>query len=143
MLKWSIFNFGLVFALFCTVCLSCKKDAISNQFQRLIGKWQEVQYATDDNNNGVLESNELHNISTDYVAYLTFKSDSTGIETITINNVTQAYPFNWVLYNSDSLQRNGVGHDLISYNIVQITSLNLTLMTTSDKGIIWYVYNKK
>ena len=108
----------------------------------LLGKWKEVQFATDDNDNGILDASELHNVAQGYISYLTFNKDSSGTESITANDSTINYPFKWVFKNNDTFQRAGLGHDTITYDIVNITALSLQMQTTTNRGVVWYVYNK-
>jgi hypothetical protein len=138
-----IFKIVLTIGFLCIGVIACKKESNPNQFQRLLGKWQEVQYATDDNDNGIMDPWEIRNVNKGYLIYLSFKQDSTGIEAETINDSTTNYPFTWFPLQDDSLQRNGIGHDTIIYKIENITSLKMTLETTSNEGLVWYIYNKK
>ena len=109
----------------------------------MVGKWLQVQFATDDNGNGVMDQSEVHDIAKNVVDILQFKADSTGYESILAAESTMQYPFTWLYLTGDSLQRNGVGHDTIFYSIARVDASNMTLSTITDKGLVWYLYNKE
>ncbi len=135
------FLFVLIFC--CSMfCESCKKEQADTQASRLVGNWKKIQYATDDNNNGILDAQEIHNVQVGFDDYMFFKADSTGSETVKANGETSIYAFRWNLPIGDSLYRQGVGHLNISYYIVDITSSNLTLVSNQSKVAAWYIYAK-
>jgi hypothetical protein len=123
---------------------ACQKHPASgNIASRLSGKWLEVQFGTDDNGNGVIDAHEIHNVVAGFTDYLVFNRDSTGYESITVNDTTSKYTFTWRTLSQDSLERNGVGHDSVIYQINYITESNLTLAVFTEHGLIWYLYNKQ
>ena len=132
-----------VAALLLAAPVACKKDGDVTAYDRLLGKWKQTQFATDDNGNGILDPQELHNVAANRTDNLIFNDDSEGVETIIADNVTTNYPYSWYLLPGDSLQRNGIGHDTILYQIQDITAVKLTLMTNSNLGMAWYIYAKQ
>ena len=135
-------RFELV-AILLAATVGCKKDSNPTEYDRILGKWKQVQFATDDNGNGLLDPQELHSVAKTYSDILAFNNDSEGLETVFTDNVTTNYAFSWYLTAADTLQRNGIGHDTILYQIQDITSLHLTLMTTSKVSLVWYIYAKQ
>jgi hypothetical protein len=126
------------------VLFSCQKPAGNGTTSsRLVGKWLEVQFGTDDNANGVQDPGEIHNVSAGIVDYLIFNKDSTGYESVTANDSTSKYAFTWKMLSADSLDRNGVGKDSATYLISQITENNLTLTLFTEHGLVWYLYAKQ
>ena len=129
--------------LLLSFAVSCKKDTPQTQSSRLLGKWMEVQYATDDNNNGIIDPSEIHNVAKGYTAYMIFNKDSSGLETVKTNDSTQQLPFTWEYLEGDSLQWNGIGHDSLIYAITNISEIAMTLELGTNYGYVWYFYNKQ
>ena len=111
---------------------SCKKTAVDNSFTRLVGKWKEIQTATDDNGNGVIDAEEVHNAPPGYNDILHFNADSLGTETITSNGDTEPLlNFRWKLNYSDSVNLAYTAHDTITYYINELNASTLILTATS------------
>jgi len=134
---------GLCVVVITTSFTACKKDTVGNSFQRMVGKWKQVEYATDDNNNGIMDPQEIHNVDKSYDDEIKFNQDSTGVETVIVGGTTTNYPFTWMFTEGQTIQRNGVGHDTVTYSVQSITSESLTLMTQTGYGAAWYIYAKK
>jgi hypothetical protein len=123
---------------------ACKrKEIIDTKYTRLLHTWQLSQLATDDNGNGKIDPTEPHALASGYNSTITFKDDSSGSETITINDNSVDYFFYWDLATGDSIYRYGVGHNTIRYHIDDMTSLTLKLTAGSAQGPVTYYYKRK
>ncbi len=121
-----------------------KTDAPQTRLTRLQRTWQLVQTGTDANANGQIEDYELQPISESMNNIIVFNTDKTGKETITVNGVTTDYPFSWSMdANMDTVTRVGVGHNTIKYYMADISSISMELTTTSNLGLVAYVYKIK
>ena len=132
----TLFIIPLFFGLYsCT-----KKQPADTLFGRIQGTWTKTAYATDDNNNGVIDPQEIHPQSSSTVDELVLKGDNTGYEKNIINNV-EGYPlnFNWSIYG-DSLTLTYIAHDTVTYYIETINSFNLTLYANTNAGLVAYYY---
>ncbi len=143
-MKWNSRRSHIAFpALVVLVACSCGKGTVDgSKSSRMLGKWLEVQFATDDNANGVMDSWEVHNVGKNVVDVMVFNKDSSGYESVHAEDSTMTYPFTWVYLSGDSISRSGIGHDTVTYQITKITSVNLTLMNYTVNGRVWYLFNK-
>lgn len=122
------------------VVSSCKKkETLQTPFTRILGTWEKAKYATDDNGNGVIDNSEIHDVQTGIVDELTFKSDSTGNELT--NSVT--LPYDWNIIEGSSVILSYRANDTVVYYMYEVSSVDLTLTTTTNQGLIWYYYVKK
>ncbi len=120
---------------------SCKpKENITTPFTRLIGKWQKVRYATDDNGNGGLDEWEIHSTLPTNVETLEFKKDSTGVEKGTLSPDLK---FHWFIGGDVSLYLVYSSGDTIAYKVVTNTAANLHLTTRTKLGLAGYYYDRK
>jgi hypothetical protein len=134
----------LSFTTICLFMMSCaKKQSPSTPFTRIIGKWKKTKYATDDNNNGIIDPGEISSVAPGVDNELYFKNDETGMETSVINKEPSTpLVFNWYILADDSLRIAYKANDTITYNIVSISSIDLTLTTNTKQGLAWYYYRK-
>ncbi len=123
------------------ICACTKKKQPDTPFTRVMGAWQKVQYATDDNENGNIDKQELRNQPLDFIDVLVFKSDTTGYEATSINGSKDTSSFVWFV-GGDSLYVSYNAHFSIAYYIRHVSSGSLTLMTGTSTGLAWYNYNK-
>ena len=142
-MKYRFFKVGLFAALGVLFLQACQKTSTpSTPYTQLEGNWKLTQTATDDNDNGILDRNELVNVSND-VEFLKFNKDLTGTQTITINDTTNTYAFTWNLANNDSeLIRIEDGDSIVS-QIDNINSTDLTLRQNTTPVISWELYSKQ
>ena len=137
-------NIVIFFTLFIAFLVlgvsSCKKPALETPFTRIIGKWKKVKYATDDNHNGVIDQKEIFLVESGVKNELLFKKDSTGVET---TNSSPALSFKWRIVSGASVLIAYSANDTITYNITDISSVDLTLTTTTKLGLAWYYYIKE
>ena len=125
---------------------SCKKQQQPTPFTAFMGSWKKVQYATDDNDNGIIDQQEIRNQPLNQLDILVLKSDSTsyyGFE-------AKVYPDNskdtdaieqWFV-SGDSLYISYVGHYSVAYYVEHISSDNLTIITNASTGLAWYSFSK-
>jgi hypothetical protein len=124
---------------------SCQKSSQpSTPFTEIEGKWKLIQTATDNNNNGILDREELTTVAAGDVEFLQLNKDLTGDQNITMaDSVTTNYPFTWNLTGNDSvLVRYELG-DTITSVIYDINNTDLTLQSNTMPVTSWYVYVKQ
>lgn len=123
---------------------SCaKNEKLKTPTDRLVGKWMKTKFATDDNIDGIIEDQEISAQPTAIDNELFFKSDKTGNETTIVNKEAKTpLNFTWELTNKDSLVVNYTANSTVVYNLVSVSSHDLTLTTQTDKGLAWYYYVK-
>lgn len=120
--------------------VSCtKQEKQPTTTSRIIGNWKKVQYATDDNGNGVLDEWEVRNVSAGLVNKLEFKKDSTGIE-YTTNSPD--LPFTWVVSSELTMVFTYNNSEPIVYKITRINSSVLNLTTKTKNGLAGYYYER-
>jgi hypothetical protein len=124
---------------------SCsKKQGPDTAITKLIGKWKLTKLASDDNNDGVIESYEIHPESAQDDIELLFNNDAVGVEYDTYSGVAQAnLNFEWSIIAGDTLQINYKANDSLTYTLVNITSSDLTMTENSKQGLQWFYYVKK
>ena len=129
---------------FCCSVLSCKrKEVVETRLTRVMNKWKLVKTATDNNLNGIIDESEIQPVQEGYNDILLFNKDYSGSETVTTNGVTTAYPFVWTMdAGLDTIKRDGVGHDTISYYLYDISSISMELTTTTPLGLAAYFYSR-
>ena len=132
-------------ALFFGMTSCTKKEKPDTLYTRLEGQWKKTQYATDDNNNGVIDPQEIHQQASSQVDVIVFSSDTLGYEkTIVNNNVASESVLNFQWYiNGDSVVVAYAAHLNVTYFIQDVNSLNLTLITNTSKGLAAYYYSKQ
>ena len=139
---------AILLALFLLVLssgvISCtKKQAADTPFTRMIGKWKKVQYATDDNNNGIIDPGEIHNVPTGYDDELLFTNEANGVETTVTNGVASTpLDYDWKIVGSDSLWVAYRANDTLLYYIAGVSSHNLQLNINTQFGLAAYFYAK-
>lgn len=132
--------FTLFIAAQLLVVPSCKKsEGLATLFSRVLGTWKEAKYATDDNGNGVIDPSEIHPVPADIDNELTFNKDSAGVST------TNGFPLNftWSIIEGSELMVSYSANDTIEYNLIEISSDDLTLTTYTNLGLTWYYYIRK
>jgi hypothetical protein len=123
---------------------SCTKRGPTTIDGKIQGKWKKIQYATDDNGNGIIDQSEISQQPATISDELLFKGDYTGSETTVIDgnkSTTQVLNFSWRVTN-DSLWLEYAANDTISYYIVNVNTSNLTLQGNNGQGLVWYNYGK-
>ncbi len=132
-------------SLFVGVASCTKKQPPETLFSRLQGQWKKTQYATDDNNNGRIDAQEIHPQSSVIIDELVFNGDSTGYEKTVINNNQSSESvlnFKWYPFDADSVALVYTAHFSITYYVADISSVNLNLYTNTSTGLAAYFYNK-
>jgi hypothetical protein len=133
----TIFSLLLLFVI---AVASCKrKEEAKTLSDRVVGQWKKIQYATDDNNNGLIDPYEIHAQEGNTVNEFIFAKDGTGTEN---NSNFPTLNLNWQVIG-DTLRISKTGHNVTNYNIEAINSYNLTLTTGSAFGLAWYLYEKQ
>ncbi len=120
--------------------LSCSKDkGPTTASGKLIGKWNKVQYATDDNANSIIDQWELHDLEPGRISTLEFRKDSTGLET---GSSSPELPFRWFLTGELTLLTIYNTGDTVLYKIGAISNSQLQLTTKGKFGLAGYYYEK-
>jgi hypothetical protein len=141
-MKTTVNVFGVLF--FCMVCcfvFSCNKgDENTSPNARIIGRWEKVGFATDDNSNGIIDQWERNPASTTITNILEFKKDSTGKE-----YTTQApdLGFRWYFGGDVSLYTIYNTGDTFTYKVLKLSGSDLHITTFSKLGLSAYYYKKK
>ncbi len=131
-----------LFLLFSLAICSCtKKKEPDTPFTRVMGTWKKVQYATDDNGNGVIDQQEIRNVQAGMIDVLVFKSDTTGYEAISVDGSKDTSRFTWFV-GGDSLFVTYDAHYSVDYLISHVSTGNLELLTGDSLTLAWYSYNK-
>jgi hypothetical protein len=129
----------LFVALF--IFFSCKKQNIdSSPAARLIGKWEKVGFATDDNSNGIIDQWEKNATSTEIINAFEFKKDSTGVEFTT---QSPDLGFVWYFGINSSLYTIYNTGDTFVYKVLLLTGTDLHISTISNIGMSAYYYKKR
>ena len=120
-----------------------KKKQPDTLFSNMLGQWRKTAYATDDNNNGIIDPQEIHAQSSTIVDELVFNGDATGYEKTIINNLQPEAPlaYKWDV-STDSMEIVYDAHYSILYYVAVINSKNLTLYTNTSNGLAAYYYGK-
>ena len=132
--------FILFFAIVLPWISACRKEKIDTPFTRMVGKWKKAKYATDDNNNGQIDTKEIYLVESGVNNELFFKGDSSGTET---TNSSPALTFKWRIVAGSSVLLQYSANDTVEYNITNVSSVDLTLTTTTKLGLVWYYYIKE
>ncbi len=135
---------SILFILSILVCIaSCtKKQQPDTLFTRLAGRWKKIQYATDDNNNGIIDQQEIRVQPANFTDVLFFNlSDTTGYEAVNHDNFTDTAAFQWFV-GGDSLYVSYAAHLSLRYHIENVSSATLTILTRTSAGLAWYRYGK-
>lgn len=140
-----IISYTLLLVLIILGANSCsKKKGPDTAYTKLIGKWKLSKLASDDNNDGIIESYEIHPVSSQQDRELLFNNDAVGVEYDTYSGNAQVnLNFEWGVIAGDTLQINYTANDTVKYTIVNITSSDLTMTTTASQGLQWFYYVKK
>jgi hypothetical protein len=120
---------------------SCaKKESANTPSDRLIGKWKKVKFATDDNNNGQIDSWEISAVQPNIVNTVEFKKDNTGVE-----KTSGAFDldFTWEIVGELSLQVIYSANDTIRYNLIDVNSSALNLTTRTSISLAGYYYDRQ
>lgn len=125
------------------ILAGCAKTQIAQTpYTEIQGIWKLKQSATDDNNDGLLEQDELTNVSPGYTEYLVFNA-STGTQKITVNDTTNVYNFTWTLTSGDSiLVRMEEGDSLVS-DIQTLDRTDLLLRNHTTPVLSWGLYSRQ
>lgn len=107
---------------------------------RLVGKWVKVKSATDDNNNGQIDSWEQQAVATGKKNVLEFKQDNTGGE---YTEGTPDLTFTWMINGEQSLMMIYSTGDTIVSKIAQVNSGNLALTSKAKFGLVGYYYTRE
>ncbi len=126
-----------------------KSEPAENPYTRIEVTWRLIAEATDDNLNGLLDSNEIQASITNPAQLLKFNYDSTGNEHDVINNITEDYPFTWKFENTFHNLVRVITGDTIYSQIDQFTDQSLYLRNNDSNystGTLiahWKIYAKK
>ena len=123
------------------VCSCTKKKQPDTPFTRVMGSWKKVQFATDDNGNGIIDQQEIRNVQLGMIDILVFKSDTTGYEATSVDGSKDTLRFNWFV-GGDSLYVSYDAHYSAHYLISHISTGNLELLTGDSLTLAWYSYNR-
>ncbi|MBC7555147.1 MAG: hypothetical protein H7257_14355 [Taibaiella sp.] len=144
MMKNTILRLVFVGVALSGIASSCKrKEVVETQYTRLLHTWKLVRIATDDNGNGGIDGYEIHPVQEGLVTLIAFSKDNSGNETVIAGVDTLNYPFTWSRGGGDTLIRNGVGNNIIRYNLEDITSINMRLATFGTMGKAAYYYDRQ
>ncbi len=120
--------------------VSCtKKEQPDTIFTRVAGRWKKVQFATDDNNNGVIDQQEIRTQPVNFIDVLSLNSDTTGYQAVNYDNFTDTAAFKWFVAG-DSLFISYKANLSLRYYIERVNSINLTIVTSTSTGLAWYNY---
>ena len=125
--------------------MSCaKKQGADTPFTRLQGKWVLTKTATDDNGSGEIDGYEIHSISASQNTVKTFNSNGSGVENNIYDGITSPQlNFNYYIVGRDSVRIAYTANDTLTYYIATLSSVNLTLITNTVRGLAAYYYDKK
>jgi hypothetical protein len=147
-MKGIIYIFAFIAVIM--VWSACSKpEPAENPYSRIEVTWRLIATATDENLNGILDSNEIQAVSTDPAQLLKFNYDSTGNEHVVINNTTEDYPFTWQFENTFHDVQRIITGDTITSQIDVLTDQSLYLRNYdsnySNNTVIatWKIYSKK
>ena len=136
------FTISTLFVLLvCVVCSCTKKQEAETPFTRVIGNWKKVQYATDDNGNGVIDQQEIRNVQLGVVDVMVFKPDTTGYEALSVDGSKDTSKFKWFV-GGDSLYVSYTAHFSVAYFISHVSTGDLEIITGDSLTLAWYHYNK-
>ncbi len=107
-----------------------------------MGAWKKVQYATDDNGNGVIDPQEIRFVQLGVVDVMVFKPDTTGYEATSVDGSKDTSAFKWFV-GGDSLYVSYDAHFSVAYLISHVSTGNLELLTGDSLTLAWYSYNKE
>jgi hypothetical protein len=130
-----------MFSPFVLGITSCKKGTgAATPSENIVGTWKLSQYAYDDNNDGVIESAEIHNQPEGLTQQLAFNGNQGGVLTTDSYGISETHSFIWGLSVNDYLQLEYAAHDTVTYYLLTINSSNLILTTTTNSVLQWYSY---
>lgn len=130
-------------AILCVLSSCKRKENIQTRYTRLQNKWKLVKTATDGNNNGVIDVSEIQDVNEGYRAFVQYKGDSTGTETVTAGGLTTVYPFRWTFEGNITIIQDRVGNNVIEYKLEDISSLAMELSTITALGLTAYYYERQ
>ena len=120
---------------------SCaKKQQPDTPSTRIIGTWKKVKFATDDNNNGQIDSWEIFPVQPNITNTLEFKKDNTGVEKTTYS---PDLDFRWQIVGDLSVMLSYSANDTVIYQLESINSGNMTLTTRNNISLAGYYYDKQ
>ncbi|NDC42305.1 MAG: hypothetical protein EBZ77_12280 [Chitinophagia bacterium] len=121
---------------------ACKRaEKVENAFTRITRNWKLVQTATDNNGNNLLDDFEYSALPASVTDYYNFKTDNTGLETVTSENgITSYYPFTWNLA-ADTLQVTKAGGSATLYYVQSLSNVKMNLVTESRFGLAGYLFS--
>lgn len=131
----------LFLSLVCFSVFSCNKgNNDTSPKARILGRWEKVGFATDDNSNGIIDQWERNSANTTITNILEFKKDSTGVE-----YTTQApdLGFSWYFGGDVSLYTIYNTGDTFTYKVLLLSGSDLHITTISKLGLSAYYYKKK
>jgi hypothetical protein len=136
-------NFKIYLLLSClflsTGIVSCHKtETLSTPSSKLVGKWKQVRYATDDNANGQIDDWEIKAVDKSATNSIEFKKDSTGIESGTFS---PDLPFSWMITGELSLMTIYNTGDTFLYKVTLVNAAHLYLTTKTKFGLAGYYYD--
>jgi hypothetical protein len=145
MRKKMIILFALFLLFLSTGFTSCtKKQAADTPFNMILGKWKKTQYATDDNNSGVIDPSEIHNVPSTLDDELLFTNEANGVETTVSNGVASPpLDFDWKIVGGDSVWVAYVANDTLTYYLANVDAHNLQLNINTPLGLAAYYYAKE
>jgi len=123
--------------------VSCtKKKQPETISTRVTGRWKKIQYATDDNSNGLIEQQEIRTQPVNFNDVLSFDPETTGYQAVNHDNFTDTAAFTWFV-GGDSLFISYDAHLSLRFHIEHVSSGRLELLTKASVGLAWYNYVKE
>ena len=121
---------------------SCRKKEADNPYTKILGRWKLAKTGADYNNNGIIASDEMSNVSASQDYEYLFNNDGTGTLYASYNGKKEPdEPFQWYI-KYDSVWIGGKFNDTTTFFIVNNTASDLTLTKRSDhaQGIFEWLY---
>lgn len=121
---------------------SCSKDKtpVLSRKEMFVGTWHIVQFAHDDNKNGVADPSEIQtDPGTGNINIETFNADGTGSVRLKNSGTDTTIHFTWAITGGDAyLEVNTTGTPTVTQKIISISSSDLQLENnTNPDGKDW------
>jgi hypothetical protein len=125
--------------LFLTSC-SKDDDPVLSRKEQLVGTWRIVQFAHDDNKNGVSDPSEIQtDPGSGNINIETFNADGTGSVRLKNSGADTTIHFTWAITGGDAyLEVNTPGTPTVTQKIVSMSATDLQLENnTNPDGKDW------
>ena len=131
----SLFALGM-FVITIITSSSCKKSPGTKDM--LLGKWKRVQYIIDKNNDGIIDSPEIHPVDSTDNTERTFYSNDKGIQTASPASPPDSFIYTLTDNNYLTLyiQTSGM---IGPFHIESISNTSLSLKFPTN----WYIWTKE